>query len=122
MISNAVWAMRADATEDRFTGKERDTESGNDYFEARYYGSAMGRFMSPDWASAPMPVPYASLFDPQSLNLYSYVHNNPLSGVDADGHLSCKDAPGLCAQSEMPGAPPLFLLFLAQSQNWVPRP
>jgi len=31
-----------------FTGKERDTESGNDYFEARYYSSAMGRFMSPD--------------------------------------------------------------------------
>ena len=33
----------------RSTGKERDTESGNDYFEARYYSSAMGRFMSPDW-------------------------------------------------------------------------
>jgi RHS repeat-associated protein len=32
----------------RFTGKERDTESGNDYFGARYYASSMGRFMSPD--------------------------------------------------------------------------
>ena len=32
----------------RFTGKERDSESGNDYFGARYYGSSMGRFMSPD--------------------------------------------------------------------------
>jgi hypothetical protein len=31
----------------RCTGKERDAESGNDYFEARYYSSAMGRFMSP---------------------------------------------------------------------------
>ena len=31
-----------------FTGKERDTESGNDYFGARYYASTMGRFMSPD--------------------------------------------------------------------------
>jgi RHS repeat-associated protein len=31
-----------------FTGKERDQESGNDYFSARYYASAMGRFMSPD--------------------------------------------------------------------------
>ena len=86
----------ADATEHHFTGKERDIESGNDYFEARYYSSAMGRFMSPDWAAVPMPVPYASLFDPQSLNLYSYVHNNPLSGVDADGHASCKDVPALC--------------------------
>jgi RHS repeat-associated protein len=37
-----------DATEQHFTGKERDTESGNDYFGARYYGSSMGRFMSPD--------------------------------------------------------------------------
>ena len=32
----------------RYTGKERDTESGLDYFGARYYGSSMGRFMSPD--------------------------------------------------------------------------
>jgi RHS repeat-associated protein len=35
-------------TEHHFTGKERDTESGNDYFGARYYSSAMGRWMSPD--------------------------------------------------------------------------
>jgi RHS repeat-associated protein len=32
----------------RSTGKERDAESGNDYFGARYYASSMGRFMSPD--------------------------------------------------------------------------
>jgi RHS repeat-associated protein len=32
----------------RFTGKERDSESGNDYFGARYFGSNMGRFLSPD--------------------------------------------------------------------------
>ena len=37
----------------KFTGKEHDAaESGNDYFEARYYGSNMGRFLSPDPASA----------------------------------------------------------------------
>jgi RHS repeat-associated protein len=35
----------------RSTGKERDSESGNDYFGARYYASTMGRFMSPDWAA-----------------------------------------------------------------------
>jgi RHS repeat-associated protein len=69
-----------------FTGKERDTESGNDYFEARYYASSMGRFMSPDWSAKEDPVPYAQLDDPQSLNLYSYVRNNPLARVDADGH------------------------------------
>ena len=74
----------------RCTGKERDTETGNDYFDARYYSSNLGRFMSPDWAAKEQPVPYATLDDPQSLNLYSYVKNNPLSRADADGH--CPDA------------------------------
>lgn len=68
------------------TGKERDSESGNDYFEARYYSSSMGRFMSPDWSAQEEPVPYAKLDNPQSLNLYSYVLNNPLTSVDPDGH------------------------------------
>ena len=68
------------------TGKERDTESGNDYFGARYYASTMGRFLSPDWSAKIEPVPYSKLDDPQSLNLYAYVRNNPLSRVDLDGH------------------------------------
>jgi len=34
----------------RFTGKQRDAESGLDYFGARYYGSSLGRFVTPDWA------------------------------------------------------------------------
>jgi RHS repeat-associated protein len=66
----------------KFTGKERDAESGLDYFGARYYASSMGRWMSPDWASKAEPVPYAKLDDPQSLNLYSYVSNRPLTLVD----------------------------------------
>src|ERR1035437_4124747 len=70
----------------RSTGKERDTESGNDYFGARYYSSAMGRFMSPDWSAKEEPVPYAKLDNPQSLNLYAYVLNNPLDKTDPDGH------------------------------------
>jgi len=70
----------------RYTGKERDAESGLDYFGARYYASNMGRFMSPDWSADPDPVPYAGLENPQSLNLYSYVKNNPLRSRDADGH------------------------------------
>ena len=54
-------------TEQFFTGKERDTESGNDYFGARYYASTMGRMMSPDpgWFFATHPD------NPQSWNLYS---------------------------------------------------
>ncbi len=75
-----------DATEHHFTGKERDAESGNDYFGARYYSSSMGRFMSPDWSAKAEPVPYAKLWNPQSLNLYAYMLNNPLKGTDPDGH------------------------------------
>ncbi len=45
----------------------------------------MGRFMSPDWSAKEEPVPYATMGDPQSLNLYAYVRNNPLSRADADG-------------------------------------
>jgi len=73
-------------TEQFFTGKERDPESGDDYFGARYYSSAAGRFLSPDWSAKEEPVPYAKLDDPQTLNLYEYVRNNPMTGVDADGH------------------------------------
>ena len=70
----------------KFTGKERDTESGLDYFGARYYASNMGRFMSPDWSAKIEPVPYSKLDNPQSFNLYAYVGNNPLSNADTDGH------------------------------------
>jgi RHS repeat-associated protein len=70
----------------KFTGKERDSESNLDNFGARYYASSMGRMMSPDWSAKVMPVPYAKLGNPQSLNLYAYVFNNPLSHNDPDGH------------------------------------
>jgi len=70
----------ATPTEQLFTGKERDTESGNDYFGARYYASSMGRFLSPDDDSDQEPS------DPQSWNLYPYVRNNPLTNTDPDGH------------------------------------
>jgi RHS repeat-associated protein len=70
----------------KFTGKERDAESGLDNFGARYDSSSLGRFMSPDWSASPEPVPYGDLGNPQSLNLYSYVKNNPLNLTDPDGH------------------------------------
>ena len=76
----------SDSNHFKFTGKERDSESGLDYFGARFYSAALGRFMSPDWSQAPTPVPYADLSDPQSLNLYSYVRNSPVARIDADGH------------------------------------
>ncbi|MES2394026.1 MAG: RHS repeat-associated core domain-containing protein [Acidobacteriota bacterium] len=89
--------VTADGTTNRykFTGKERDAESGLDYFGARYYASNMGRWMSPDWSAKEEPVPYAKLDDPQSLNLYGYVRNNPLGSVDLDGHQDCGCQPSL---------------------------
>jgi RHS repeat-associated protein len=68
-------------TEHHFTGKERDTESGLDYFKYRMYASNMGRWMSPD----PSGLTHADLGNPQSLNLYSYVGNSPLTRADLDG-------------------------------------
>jgi RHS repeat-associated protein len=77
----------------KFTGKERDTESGLDYMEARYYGSSMGRFMSPDPLGG-------HLEDPQTLNRYVYAGNNPLRFSDPTGldfYLQCQTASSSCA-------------------------
>lgn len=65
----------------KFTGKERDGESGLDYFGARYYGSTLGRFTSPD-----PPLLDQHIADPQSWNLYAYARNNPLSYIDPTGN------------------------------------
>jgi RHS repeat-associated protein len=55
-----------------FTGKERDNESGLDYFGARYYVNSMGRWMSSDWAAKAQLVPYAKLDNPQWGNISAY--------------------------------------------------
>lgn len=80
------------------TGKERDSETGLDYFGARYYGSNMGRFMTPD------PLPWihwqngnrddqqrfaAYIANPQNFNMYAYVLNNPLNKTDPTGMNAC---------------------------------
>jgi RHS repeat-associated protein len=64
----------------RSTGKERDQETGLDYFGARYYGSALGRFTSPDPLMAS-----AKIWDPQTWNRYGYVRSNPMIYVDPTG-------------------------------------
>src|SRR6202043_3978973 len=64
----------------KFTGKERDAESGLDNFGARYDSSQYGRFMTPDSPS------YSNHKNPQSWNLYAYALNNPVTFRDADGH------------------------------------
>lgn len=74
----------------KFTGKERDTETRLDYFGARYYSAAQGRFTSAD-------KPFVDQFpeDPQSWNLYGYVRNMPLMAVDPDGHQMVPHPTGL---------------------------
>ncbi|MBI3621122.1 MAG: RHS repeat-associated core domain-containing protein [Nitrospirae bacterium] len=64
----------------KFTGQERDDSTGLDFFQARYYSPGMHRFISPDSI-----VP--SYADPQSLNRYSYVRNNPVLYTDPSGHI-----------------------------------
>ena len=87
----------ADTVRQQFTAKQRDRESGLDFFLSRYYFSGQGRFISPDYyngdpssvAADPnvsRALPYARLSEPQSLNSYAYVTNNPTTLVDADGH------------------------------------
>src|SRR5579871_3016494 len=66
-----------------FTGKERDSESGLDNFGARYNSSSMGRFMRPDPSNVNPDI--VDTENPQALNMYSYVLNNPLNAVDPDG-------------------------------------
>ena len=78
----------------KFTGKERDAETGLDNFGARFYTSNIGRFMTPDWAARPIAVPYAVYGDPQTLNLYTYVENAPINRADADGHCPFADKGG----------------------------
>ena len=75
-------ASLADGPAQKFTGKERDNESGLDYFGARYFSGAGGRFTSPDLVN----VTWKRLLDPgNTLNKYSYAANNPLLYVDPNG-------------------------------------
>jgi RHS repeat-associated protein len=62
----------------KFTGQILDI-TGLYYYGARYYDPTMGRFISAD-SLIPQPA------NPQSLNRYSYVLNNPLKYADPTGH------------------------------------
>jgi RHS repeat-associated protein len=80
-----------DASPIHFTGKERDAESGLDAFGARYYNSTLARWVTPDWSAREEAVPYGDPDNPQTLNLYAYVANNPTSHLDPYGHAQSAD-------------------------------
>jgi RHS repeat-associated protein len=65
----------------KFTGKERDSESGLDNFGKRYNASSLGRFMTSD----PIGIMKQKLRDPQQWNIYVYARNNPLAYLDPTG-------------------------------------
>ena len=69
-----------------------DSETGLFNFGARYYAPTSGRWTLPDWSAVPIAVPYADLDSPQTLNLYTYVGNNPITHTDVDGHDAAPDA------------------------------
>jgi RHS repeat-associated protein len=69
-----------DGVRQKFTQKERDNETGLDYFLARYYASTQGRFTTPDPLLAS-----GTIYDPQTWNRYAYTLNNPLRFVDPTG-------------------------------------
>jgi RHS repeat-associated protein len=79
--SNNPGYLAVDNVGQKFTLKERDTETGLDYFLARYYSSTQGRFTSPD----PIFGSSQQIANPQSWNLYGYVNNNPLASLDPTG-------------------------------------
>lgn len=70
----------------KFTSKERDAETGLDFFGARYMSSAQGRFTSVD----PKQFSSRTLVNPQKWNKYAYTLNNPLASIDPDGREEIK--------------------------------
>ena len=86
------WNPQITVNHYKFTGKERDSESGLDNFGARYDSSQYGRFMTPDpfnpFALKPRAF-NAWISNPQRWNKYAYALNNPLSMIDPDGMNAC---------------------------------
>jgi RHS repeat-associated protein len=110
----------------KFTGYESDSETGNYYAYARYYNPRLGRFMSPD--------PFGGdILNPQTLNRYTYVLNNPASLIDplglcptgtvpvvwGDGQTYCQPGSGLGGGNGEPGG---CTSFTAPASGDCPSP
>ena len=82
----------------KFTGYERDGETGNDYAMARHFSSQYGRFLSPDQLDG-------DISDPQTLNRYAYVRDNPVNLTDPSGQFLCGSIVVSCAEPAPPRLP-----------------
>jgi RHS repeat-associated protein len=82
-----TWYESGYVTKWKFTYHERDAESGLDYATFRYYSSRLGRFMTPDPLAG-------NIFNPQRLNRYAYVLNDPVNLTDPYG-LECTGPGGI---------------------------
>jgi RHS repeat-associated protein len=93
------WGGTSDNDNERFTGQQHDSESGLDYFNARYYAAALGRFTSPDPGNAG-----ADPTDPQTWNAYAYVRNSPPNSVDPSGMsiIQCEDPTSIASVANDP--------------------
>ena len=103
---------------DQFPGQKDDPESGLKDFGARYYNPSMSRWTSPD---SIMAHPY----DPQSLNKYAYVRNDPVNLVDPDGRdPNCITGADFCVQviGQLPSDPSFIRFLLGGGESIYNRP
>jgi RHS repeat-associated protein len=102
----------------KYTGKELDSSTNLYYYEARYYDPTLGRFLSAD-----MIVPNPR--NPQDLNRYTYVRNNPFRYTDPTGHFSIVKALGRILDNKavrVAGwivAPPVFVFMDPATRNYA---
>jgi len=98
--TGALGYQANDGVSRKSNGKERDSETGLDYFGARYFSAAPGRFTKTD----PL-IASAKLEDPQTWNRYVYARNNPLRYTDPLGlypspAYNCSDQNSSCLNDE----------------------
>jgi RHS repeat-associated protein len=100
-LNQTVSISGSDQDNNQFAGQEYDSESGSQHAQFRQYSSTQGRWMSPD----PYDGSY-NMRNPQSLNRYSYVLNNPVSFTDPLGLiLLCYLAPAQSSTTSTDGGP-----------------
>jgi len=83
-------------TDYTFTGQKNDTSSALMFYNARYYDANIGRFVQAD------PI-VAAPFNPQSLNRFAYVLNNPVKYTDPTGHCAIDPVTDACERDEHGG-------------------